>query len=76
MMGHLRDDRTVLAAAPRIERLPGIGSGAWFEQRLCALDLGGVPADVDVGNAVSYIQSAALLVDDEAFRRDESMAVR
>ncbi len=83
MMGHLRPpapsaERVVLAA-PRIYPLPGTGTAAWFEERVCALDLGGAPADVGVGKAVSYVPSAALLVDADAFRRvggfDESMEV-
>lgn len=78
MMGHLGGDGVVLAA-PRIVPLPGTGSAAWFEERVCALDLGGAPADVGVGKAVSYVPSAALLVDAAAFRRvggfNESMTV-
>lgn len=69
----------VVVAAPRIYPLPGSGLGAWFEQRVCALDLGGSPSDVGVGKTVSYVPSAALLVDAAAFRRvggfDESMMV-
>ena len=83
MMGYLRQPATdaerVVLAAPRIYPLPGCGPAAWFEERVCALDLGGVPADVGVGRAVSYVPSAALLVDADAFRRvggfDESMEV-
>jgi hypothetical protein len=83
MMGHLlpssAEAARVVLAAPRIYPLPGSGSAAWFEERVCALDLGGVPADVGVGKTVSYVPSAAMLVDAEAFRRvggfDESMAV-
>jgi mycofactocin system glycosyltransferase len=87
MMGHLsdpataagRDAKQVVMAAPRIYPLPGTGGAAWFEERVCALDLGGVPTDVGVGRAVSYVPSAALLVNAEAFRRvggfDESMRV-
>lgn len=73
-----RSERVVLAA-PRIYALPGPGVAAWFEQRVCALDLGSAPADVGVGRTVSYVPSAAMLVDTEAFRQvggfDESMAV-
>ena len=73
MMGHLRppapEAERVVLAAPRIYPLPGTGPAAWFEERVCALDLGGAPADVGVGNAVSYVPSAALLVDADAFRR-------
>ena len=69
----------MVLAAPRIYPLPGTGSAAWFEERVCALDLGGTPADVGVGRAVSYVPSAALLVDADAFRRvggfDETMTV-
>lgn len=71
-------DRIVLAA-PRIYPLPGSGPAAWFEERACALDLGSAPSDVGVGKPVSYVPSAAMLVDTAAFRRvggfDESMAV-
>ena len=85
LMAHLRPpsparsgDRIVLAA-PRIYPLPGPGPAAWFEERVCALDLGGTAADVGVGKAVSYVPSAALLVDAEVFQRiggfDESMTV-
>jgi hypothetical protein len=83
MMGHLRQPASkaerVVLAAPRIYPLPGSGTAAWFEERVCALDLGGVTADVGVGKAVSYVPSAALLVDADAFRRvggfNESMTV-
>jgi mycofactocin system glycosyltransferase len=85
MMGHLsgatggNDSDRVVLAAPRIYPLPGSGPAAWFEERVCALDLGGTPADVGVGKPVSYVPSAALLVDADAFRRvggfDESMTV-
>ena len=51
----------VVVAAPRIYPLTGSGWGGWFEQRVCALDLGGVPSDVGVGQTVSYVPSAALL---------------
>lgn len=71
-------DRIVLAA-PRIYPMPGSGPGAWFEARACALDLGGAPSDVGIGRPVSYVPSAAMLVDAAAFRQvggfDESMAV-
>ncbi len=71
-------DRVVLAA-PRIYPLPASGLGGWFEQRVCALDLDGSPSDVGIGKTVSYVPSAALLVDADAFRRvggfDESMMV-
>ncbi|ACV77184.1 mycofactocin biosynthesis glycosyltransferase MftF [Nakamurella multipartita] len=59
----------VLLAAPQIVPLPGTGSGGWFEERVCALDLGADPSDVGPGRAVSYVPSAAMLVDAEAFRR-------
>lgn len=69
----------VVLAAPRIYSLPGTGSAAWFEQRVCALDLGDAASDVGIGRAVSYVPSAAMLVDAEVFRRiggfDESMLV-
>jgi mycofactocin system glycosyltransferase len=71
-------DRIVLAA-PRIGPLPGSGPASWFEARACALDLGGAPSDVGIGRPVSYVPSAAMLVDAAAFRQvggfDESMAV-
>lgn len=73
-----RAERIVLAA-PRIYPLPGASMAAWFEQRVCALDLGVAPSDVGVGRTVSYVPSAAILVDTEAFRQiggfDESMMV-
>jgi mycofactocin system glycosyltransferase len=88
LMGHLRHESAetggpgserVVLAAPRIYPLPGTGPAAWFEQRVCALDLGGTPTDVGIGKTVSYVPSAALLVDAQAFRRvggfDESMTV-
>ncbi|QNK80334.1 mycofactocin biosynthesis glycosyltransferase MftF [Nakamurella sp. PAMC28650] len=69
----------VVLAAPRIYPLPGSGWGGWFENRVCALDLGGVPSDVGVGRTVSYVPSAAMLVETGTFRRcggfDESMQV-
>ena len=69
----------VVLAAPRIHALPAPGWGGWFEQRVCALDLGGTPSDVGIGEPVSYVPSAALLVDAEIFRRaggfDETMQV-
>jgi hypothetical protein len=67
----------VLAAS--IYQLPCTGHAALFEERVCALDLGGTPTDVGVGKTVSYVPSAALLVDAAAFRRigefNESMTV-
>jgi len=88
MMGHLRprpsetgrpNSQRVVLAAPRIHPLPGTGRAAWFEERVCALDLGGTPTDVGIGKTVSYVPSAALLVDAEVFRRvggfNESMKV-
>jgi mycofactocin system glycosyltransferase len=75
---HSPEDRIVLAA-PRIYPLPGSGPGAWFEHRVCALDLGAAPCDVGIGKTVSYVPSAALLVDTDAFRQvggfDEGMQV-
>ena len=69
----------IVLAAPRIHPLPGSGLGAWFEERACALDLGSAPSEVGIGRPVSYVPSAAMLVDAAAFRRvggfDESMAV-
>ncbi len=69
----------VILAAPRIYPLPGSGLGGWFEQRVCALDLGAAPCDVGIGKTVSYVPSAALLVDTDAFRQvggfDEAMEV-
>ena len=59
----------VVLAAPRIYPLPGDGLGGWFEQRVCALDLGAAPCDVGIGRTVSYVPSAALLVDTSAFRQ-------
>ena len=88
IMGHLRfhtkeagraGANRVVLAAPRIYPLPGAGPAAWFEQRVCALDLGGTPSDVGIGRTVSYVPSAALLVDAAAFRLvggfNESMTV-
>ncbi len=73
------DSQRVVLAAPRIYPLPGSGLGAWFEQRVCALDLGGAPSDVGIGKSVSYVPSAAMLVWTEAFCAvggfDESMQV-
>jgi mycofactocin glycosyltransferase len=69
----------VVLAAPRIHPLPGRGPAAWFEERVCALDLGGTPSDVGIGRPVSYVPSAALLVRTSAFRDvggfDERMVV-
>jgi len=74
----LERDRIVLAA-PRIYPLPGSGWVGWFENRACALDLGGGQSDVGIGKTVSYVPSAAMLVDTAAFRQcggfDESMQV-
>ena len=57
----------VVLAAPQIVPLAGSGSGGWFEQRVCALDLGHTPSEVGPGRAVSYVPSAAMLVDAESF---------
>ena len=69
----------IVLAAPRIYPLPGSGVGAWFEERVCALDLGDTPSDVGIGRTVSYVPSAAMLVDTAAFRAvggfDETMEV-
>ncbi len=69
----------VVLAAPRIHALPAPGWGGWFEHRVCALDLGGTPSDVGIGKPVSYVPSAAMLVETEIFRRvggfDETMQV-
>ena len=59
----------VVLAAPQIVPLAGSGSGGWFEQRVCALDLGHTPSEVGPGRAVSYVPSAAMLVDAESFAR-------
>ncbi|MET3804044.1 mycofactocin system glycosyltransferase [Nakamurella sp. UYEF19] len=73
------DAARVVLAAPRIYPLPAGGCGGWFEQRVCALDLGGTPSDVGVGQVVSYVPSAALLVDAQVFADvggfDEAMQV-
>ncbi|WP_395729187.1 mycofactocin biosynthesis glycosyltransferase MftF [Nakamurella sp.] len=61
------DAATVVLAAPQIVPLAGAGSGGWFEQRVCALDLGHTPSEVGPGRAVSYVPSAAMLVDAEPF---------
>jgi mycofactocin system glycosyltransferase len=61
------DPATVVLAAPQIVPLAGSGSGGWFEQRVCALDLGRTPSEVGPGRAVSYVPSAAMLVDAESF---------
>lgn len=63
------DRGPVVLAAPQIVPLSGTGSGGWFEQRVCALDLGRDPSDVGPGRAVSYVPSAAMLVDTETFAR-------
>jgi mycofactocin system glycosyltransferase len=60
---------TVVLAAPQIVPLEGSGSGGWFEQRVCALDLGRDPSNVGPGQPVSYVPSAAMLVNAEAFAR-------
>lgn len=69
----------VVLAAPQIVALAGSGSGGWFEQRVCALDLGHTPSEVGPGRAVSYVPSAAMLVDTASFRAvggfDERMHV-
>ena len=57
----------VVLAAPQIVPLPGSGSGGWFEQRVCALDLGHTPSEVGPGRAVSYVPSAAMLVHADSF---------
>ncbi|MTD15490.1 mycofactocin system glycosyltransferase [Nakamurella sp. YIM 132087] len=84
LLGHIQHtDQTgagkVVLAAPRIHALPGTGTSAWFEQQVCALDLGGTPSDVGIGLPVSYVPSAALLVATDAFRAvggfDEDMHV-
>lgn len=71
LKAHVGDTPTagapVVLAAPQIVPLPGSGSGSWFEKRVCALDLGCDPSDVGPGRAVSYVPSAAMLVDAEAF---------
>jgi len=59
----------VVLAAPRLYPLEGSGWGGWFEHRVCALDLGGSPSEVGIGRRVSYVPSAAMLVDAVAFRR-------
>lgn len=61
------DAATVVLAAPQIVPLAGSGSGGWFEQRVCALDLGHTPSEVGPGRAVSYVPSAAMLVRAESF---------
>lgn len=61
------DAATVVLAAPQIVPLAGTGSGGWFEQRVCALDLGHTPSEVGPGRAVSYVPSAAMLVNAESF---------
>lgn len=61
------DAARVVLAAPQIVPLAGAGSGGWFEQRVCALDLGRTPSEVGPGRAVSYVPSAAMLVDAESF---------
>ena len=60
-------ERQVVVAAPQIVALAGTGSAGWFEQRVCALDLGHTPSEVGPGRAVSYVPSAALLVRAETF---------
>lgn len=69
----------VVLAAPQIVPLAGAGSGGWFEQRVCALDLGHTPSEVGPGRAVSYVPSAAMLVHAETFALvggfDEAMHV-
>lgn len=57
----------VVLAAPQIVPLTGSGSGGWFEQRVCALDLGHTPSEVGPGRAVSYVPSAAMLVHADSF---------
>lgn len=63
------DAARVVLAAPQIVPLAGSGSGGWFEQRVCALDLGHTPSEVGPGRAVSYVPSAAMLVEAESFGR-------
>lgn len=61
------DPVPVVVAAPQIVPLGGSGAGGWFEQQVCALDLGHTPSEVGPGRAVSYVPSAALLVHAESF---------
>lgn len=73
------DAQEVVLAAPQIVPLAGTGSGGWFEQRVCALDLGHTPSEVGPGRAVSYVPSAAMLVRADTFAAvggfDERMQV-
>ena len=79
-LGDIETNRVpIVLAAPRIYPLRGTGLGAWFEERVCALDLGDTPSDVGIGKTVSYVPSAAMLVDTAAFREvggfNETMVV-
>jgi mycofactocin system glycosyltransferase len=74
---HLADPRLAVVA-PRIVALaPGAGWFGPYEAAVGALDMGGLPAPVRAGSAVSYVPSAALLVRREALGSgfDETMRV-
>jgi mycofactocin glycosyltransferase len=60
-------ERDVAAVAPRVVSRPGPGLASWFESS-CALDQGPHPANVDQGQAVSYVPSACLLIRTNVFR--------
>ncbi|WP_153506590.1 glycosyltransferase, partial [Cumulibacter manganitolerans] len=68
-----------VAIAPRITGTAGTGLAARFEHAVCALDRGAQPGFVHPSGALSYVPSAALLVDRAAFLAaggfDESMRV-
>jgi mycofactocin system glycosyltransferase len=63
------EDAGVVAVAPRVVSVPQSGGAALMERWSGALDLGGTPSDVGPGRAVSFVPTAALMVDREVFDR-------
>jgi mycofactocin system glycosyltransferase len=78
LLAHAQGDG-VVAVAPRVCSAPSAGVAGLVESYAGALDMGEVAAEVVVGGRVSYVPSAALLVDRGAFERiggfDPSLAV-
>jgi mycofactocin system glycosyltransferase len=61
------DDPGVVAVAPRVVSVPQPGGAALMERWSGALDLGGTPSDVGPGRTVSFVPTAALMVDRQIF---------
>lgn len=68
-----------VAVAPRIVSAVEHSAAGRFERAVCALDMGSVPGYVSPAGVLSYVPSAALIVDRAAFLDlggfDESMQV-